>query len=175
MSISTYLKKMVSSFNDSRTVRNIEHLVKEMIEKKTIKLWTLAKDRAEYERHHRLVDASLKSVVDEAVVRESLTQTALNSAGDDPCVVALHDPCDIRKPYSQEMENLGKVRALNGDIINGYCTFNTVICDGSGKKLRPMDITTYSNRDPHYVTQEELKHIDKVVLAAYRIDTKPAL
>ncbi len=162
MSISIYLKKMISSFNDSRTVRNIEHLVKEMIEKKTIKLWTLAKDRAEYERHHRLVDGSLKSVVDEAVVRESLTQTALNSVGDDTCVVTLHDPCDIRKPYSQEMENLGKVRALNGDIINGYCTFNTVICDESGKKLRPMDITTYSNRDPHYVTQEELKNIDKV-------------
>ena len=53
MSISIYLEKLVSSFNDSRTVRNIGQLMKEMIEKRTLKLWTLAKDRAEYERHHR--------------------------------------------------------------------------------------------------------------------------
>jgi hypothetical protein len=153
---------MVSFFKDSRTVANIDHLVKAMIEKRSLKLWTLATDKAEFERHHRLLDGSLKTVVDESVVRDCLTSTALDSVGDNGFVVALHDPCDIRKPYAKEMEHIGKVRALNGDIVNGYCTFDTVICDGDGKKLRPMDITTYSNGDPAYVTQEEIKNFDKV-------------
>ena len=41
-------------------------------------------------------------------------------------IILIHDPSDIRKPYSSEAEDIGKVRDLNGRIINGYSTHNVL-------------------------------------------------
>lgn len=131
-----------------------------MIAKRTSKLWTLACDKAEFKRHHRLLDGSLKSVVDESSVRDSLGSLVPPSLSDSSFAIALHDPCDIRKPYSSELEYLGQVRALDGTIVNGYSTFNTALCDGNGAELHPFDITVYSNGNPHFVTQKELSHLN---------------
>ncbi len=139
---------------------NLQALLSQMIEERTIKIWTLAGDKAEFKRHHRLLDGSLVSVVDEAVIRQSLSESVVSSLTDSSFAIALHDPCDIRKPYSQSMEYIGQVRSLDGSIINGYGTFDTALCNGVGGGLRPFDITVYSNGDPRYVTQEELSHRD---------------
>ena len=73
----------------------------------------------------------------------------------------LHDACDIRKEHSRKLEKLGKVRSLNGKIINGYSTFNTVSVDEKTKELRLVETTLYSNQDEYYVTKEEVKIDDK--------------
>ena len=39
------------------------------------------------------------------------------------------DHCDIRKPYSNKPENIGKVRDLNGNIINGFIALGSIILD----------------------------------------------
>ena len=39
------------------------------------------------------------------------------------------DHCDIRKPYLNKLENIGKVRDLNGNIINGFIALGSIILD----------------------------------------------
>ena len=96
---------------------------------------------------------------------EDTVATALRDIGshevtlsddDTGTVVLLHDPSDIRKPYSTKLECLGTVRALNGQLIPGYQTFNTVVLDEHGSTPQPMDVSVYSNGDPQYVTEKEL-------------------
>lgn len=72
-------------------------------------------------------------------------------------ITLIHDPCDIRKEYSKELENLGKVLDLDKNVVNGYYTFNTVAIDDDGKRLHLVDTKVYSNREPQFVSQEELK------------------
>ena len=133
----------------------------QMIRERTLKLWTLADDKAEFKRHHRLIEGSLKSGIDDQKVRQCLHEVVTPSLADTTFAIALHDPCDIRKPYSNELEYLGQVRSLDGSIVNGYNTFNTALCTGSGASVHPFDITVYSNGHPSFVTQKELSHLNQ--------------
>ena len=62
-------------------------------------------------------------------------------------IAIIDDPCDIRKPHSKKMENLGKVKSLDQKIINGYSTFNSIAV--SGNRLHLLECTPFSNRDDH--------------------------
>lgn len=56
-------------------------------------------------------------------------------------LVLLHDPCDIRKEYAEELEHLGTVRSLDGKLIPGYQTFNTVVITEKGTSPQPLETT----------------------------------
>ncbi len=104
-----------------------------------------------------LFNGELQSVLDDQKISEVLRDVSVAELSDEDVVVALHDPCDIRKAYSEKLENLGIVRDLKGNFINGFNTFNTVCVNGDGKRLHLSDITVYSNGDKaHYVKQAEL-------------------
>lgn len=104
-----------------------------------------------------LFNGELQSVLDDQKISEVLRDISVAELSDEDVVIALHDPCDIRKAYSEKLENLGIVRDLKGNFINGFNTFNTVCVNGDGKRLHLSDITVYSNGDKaHYVKQAEL-------------------
>lgn len=93
------------------------------------KVWTLSSDRNEYERFAYLLGKPDEGGLSIASFNELLQERAV-SAYDAPCSVTIvHDPCDIRKPYSQQMECLDTVRSLQGQTINGYQTFNSVVLE----------------------------------------------
>ncbi len=109
-----------------------------------------------------LFNGELQSVLDDQKISEVLRDMSVAELSDEDVVIALHDPCDIRKEYSEKLENLGIVRDLNGNFINGFNTFNTVCVNGDGKRLHLSDITVYSNGDKaHYVKQAELDALVK--------------
>ncbi len=109
-----------------------------------------------------LFNGELQSVLDDQKVSEVLRDISVGELSNEDVVIALHDPCDIRKEYSEKLENLGIVRDLNGNLVNGYSTFNTVCVNGDGKRLHLSDITVYSNGDKvHYVKQVELDALVK--------------
>ncbi|MBE7556911.1 MAG: hypothetical protein HS126_38225 [Anaerolineales bacterium] len=83
--------------------------------------------------------------------------------GDEARLIVLHDPCDIRKEHLGCWKSWAKSET-DGNLINGYSTFNSVAVDVTGKKLYPVDLTVYSNRDEHYVTVAELKALAKAKL-----------
>jgi hypothetical protein len=159
--LSNYLSGVLSKFKDRRIAGNVTELVQNIIEHKTIKLWTISEDKAEYERSKRLLDGSLKSVLDEEKTSAAIREHSVGALGEEGRLIVLHDPCDIRKEHAEKMEKIGTVRDLDGEPINGYCTFNTVGVDVKGKSLYPVDITVYSNGDEHYVTVAELEQYKK--------------
>lgn len=121
----------------------------------TTRLWTLSSDHREYARYKSLLDGSLKSVLDAPKISNVLIGHGLTAFGAAERLILLHDPCDIRKPYSTKLEHLGDVRSLDGKLISGYSTFNTVALDEAANRLRLLDISVFSNGDPSYVTQKE--------------------
>jgi hypothetical protein len=161
MKLSDYLNGVLANFKDSRVVENITDLVQNIIEHKSIRLWSISDDKAEFERSKRLLDGSLKSVLDEPKISAALREQSVAALGAEARLIMLHDPCDIRKEHAEALEKLGQVRDLTGKLVNGYSTFNTVTVDETGQKLYPVDITVYSNGDEHYVTVEELKALVK--------------
>lgn len=164
MTLVEYMNFLLLNFNDKRIIRNIEQVIKKIVENRSIRIWSNAEDKAEFDRHKSLLDGSLKSVLDDEKISEALRKNGAQALQGGERLVLLHDPCDIRKEYSWGLENLGKVRSLDNKIINGYCTFNTVAIDENSKKLQLLDLAVYSNGDPHYVTKEELEQFEKGVL-----------
>ena len=152
----------MAKFNDKRVVEKTTRVVSQIVCQQTTRLWTLAKDKREFERMKTLFNGELESVLDDRKISETLRRMSIGELSDEDIVIALHDPCDIRKAYSEKLENLGVVRDLNGNLVNGYSTFNTVCVNGDGKRLQLSDITVYSNGDKaHYVKQAELDELVK--------------
>ncbi len=139
----------------------MELLFSKIIEAKSIRLWTGASNRAEYERLRRVIGKDVKNVLDDEKISEALLANSIKSLAGKGDLILLHDPSDIRKMYSKKLEDLGKVRTLKSDIINGYSSFNTVAVDVSEKKLTLLATEIYSNRSAEHVSQEELKRQEK--------------
>ncbi len=161
MELLNYLSGVLSNFKDKRIVENVTDLVRNIIEHKTIKLWTISEDKAEYERSKRLLDGSLRSVLNEEKTSGAIREHSVEALGEEDRLIMLHDPCDIRKEHAEKMEKIGTVRDLDGNLISGYCTFNTVGVDVKGKNLYPVDISVYSNGDEHYVRVKEMERYEK--------------
>lgn len=157
MKLTNYLNELVAHFNDSRPVGNTKTLTQKIIEKKTTRLWTLADDKAEYEKMHNLLSGKLKSVLNDEKISQALRRRSTAALGDRERLLLLHDPSDLRKPHADKMANLGTVRGLDGQLVSGYSTFNTVAVTPTGTDLRLVDTSVYSNGDPHFVSQAELE------------------
>ena len=85
-----------------------------MISSQTTQLWTLAEDANEYERMHNLFSGKLKSVLNDEKISSALREKTATSLGGEELVFALHDPCDIRKPYAKKLDNIGGVAKFMG-------------------------------------------------------------
>jgi hypothetical protein len=104
-----------------------------------------------------MLDNSLKSVLDEKKISEALRENSAQKLGDKKRLYAIGDHCDIRKGHSRKLENIGKVRDLNGNLTNGYTTLGTVIVDENRKNITLADITVFSNKEERFISQKEIK------------------
>jgi hypothetical protein len=53
MKLTEYLSGVLSNFKDSRVIENVTVLVQNIIEHKSIRLWSISEDKAEFERSKR--------------------------------------------------------------------------------------------------------------------------
>ena len=88
-----------------------------------------------------MFNGKLKSVLDDEKISVALREEMAIELGSSEVVYALHDPCDLRKRYSEKLENLGIVRDLEGKLIHGYSTFSTVCVSSDGEKTQLSDIS----------------------------------
>ena len=95
----------------------------------------------------------VKNVIDNQQISEALIAYGTMKLADKDELLVLHDGSDIRKPYASGLESLGKVRALNGDVINGYHSFNSVAVDLHGKSVVPIATEIYSNREENFIIE----------------------
>ena len=120
MTLTDYNSKVANNFKDKRVINKTHQLLKKIVEHKTIRLWTLSDDKKEFDRNKRLIDNSLQSVLDEKKISEALIKHSVAKLQGNKRLYIFSDHSDSRKPYSKELENLGKVRDLNGNIkFNG--------------------------------------------------------
>ncbi len=99
------------------------------------------------------------SDIEPSLINDSLIGEALNQLSGEDEVYLIHDPSDIRKPHSEKTNNLGKVRDLNGKIINGFSTYNTVAITPKNKTVRLISHESYSNKDDNFLKTETIKAI----------------
>ena len=114
-----------------------------MIENKTTRIWSCSNDKNEFDRSKRLIDGSLKTVLDEKKISKVLIENSVEKLNGNKRLYIFSDHCDSRKPYSKKLENIGKVRDLNGNIINGFTTLGSVILDENHKNLTLSNISVY--------------------------------
>ena len=104
-----------------------------------------------------MIDNSLKSVLDDKKISEALIKNSVEKLNGNKRLYIFSDHSDSRKPYSSKLENIGKVRTLDGRIINGYTTLGSVILDENKKELTLSNITVFSNKQDDFLTKKELK------------------
>ena len=91
-----------------------------MLEHGSCKLYAVSIDRNEYKKIYRTLSGNNKmSILDDELINDTLMAEAIQSLSSEANLYLIHDPSDIRKPYSTKAEKLGKVRDLKNNIING--------------------------------------------------------
>ena len=74
----------------------------------------------------------------------------------------LHDPCDIRKEYSDKMEYLGEVRDLsNTRNISGYKSLNSVVVIPKQKEVNLLFHEVYSTGSANYLSKSSADKLEK--------------
>lgn len=107
------------------------------------KIWTLASDKAQYEQFVTLLgNDKTRNMIDQEMFNELLRDDCIEKLKGELSATVIHDPCSIRKVYS---EKLDKVQDLDGNIVNGYRTFNSVLLHGS--KISLLGCRPYSQKE----------------------------
>lgn len=134
MDFSTYTSALLESLGDKRVRNTTKDLMDKIKSEGHLKIWTLSADSNEYERYERLLEASNKHHLSVSTLNECLLSQGKKGLQGSKSITLIHDPSEIRKSYSENMENLTKVMSLDQQIVNGYHSFNSVGI-GEDKKL----------------------------------------
>ena len=134
-----------------------------------LKIWTLSADSNEYERYERLLEASNKHHLSVSKLNACLRDQHLSSLGSSKSILLIHDSSDLRKRYSESMENLDKVRSLEKDMVNGFHSFNSIGI-GEDKKLRLLGSQPYGKEGEQSVkelSQAQIQTISEGIKSAH--------
>jgi hypothetical protein len=165
--LSEYIAPLLAQLGQKQVRENTENLSNKLIDNQTGQLWSLSDDKNEYNRNLRLLNGSLQTVVDVSKLNVSLLANSIDFLQNKVYIIILHDGSDIRKPWSKESENLDIVRDLQGKLIHGYPTFNSIAVDLKGKQLRLLQSTPYSTKEETYLSQTDINdyHANKLLKA----------
>ena len=98
--------------------------------------------------------------LDEELVNDALTAEAIQSLAQEANIYLIHDPSDIRKPYSTKAEKLGKVRDLKNNIINGYSSYNIIAITTNSKSVHLISHESYSTKDPKFLKADLVHKVE---------------
>ena len=125
------------------------------------RLFTLSKDRNEYKKMVRTLSGeNSKSNMSPDITNNALMDFAKEKLRSEEAVTLIHDPSDIRKPYSRDLEDIGYVRSLDNKIIHGYSTHNIIALPSKSKIVTLLSNKTYSNRAGNFLSQETLSKLE---------------
>lgn len=101
-----------------------------------------------------------KSNLNPEKINETLQDKGFKEILETGKVYLIHDPSDIRKPYSKAIENLGKVRDLKSNIINGYSSHNIIGVGRDGRNVKLLSHVSYSTKDEKFLKQEYIEKLE---------------
>ena len=76
-------------------------------------------------------------------------------------VTLIHDPSELRKKHSKELEHLGQVCDLDKQVIAGYNSFNTVATIDDDESVHLLHHELYSNKQPEFIKADTIKQLDR--------------
>ncbi len=122
------------------------------------KIWTLSEDKKEYDRYSYLLEKpDVKGISIEETNNILIEKGAVSFVGE-PYVVLLHDESNIRKEYSEKMEGIDQVKALDGSLVNGYRSLNSIAI--GEKKLHLLSCMPYSTKEEDYKNEASSNKFD---------------
>jgi hypothetical protein len=116
-----------------------------------------------------LLGGAASHTLDSKTMISCVQQQSLQALGDCGRVYVLHDPSDIRKPSSQDMEHLGKVMGLKKEVINGYKSVNCVAIDPDNQGVNLLFHELYSQEHPNYISQKALESPENLPVAKAKV------
>jgi len=119
-----------------------------MYQEQHCKIWTLSDGRNEYERYSYLLEKPDGEGLSAANLNEGLLSRAAPLLAARHSTVIVHDQSDIRKQYSGGMEGLDLVKSLDGGLVPGYRTFNSIAL--ADKDIHLLSCTPYSTQEEDY-------------------------
>lgn len=124
------------------------------------RLFTLSKDKNEYKKMVRTLSGeNSKSDMSPDITNNALMDFAKEKLESETSVTLIHDPSDIRKPHSTDLEDIGYVRSLDKKIIHGYSTHNIIALPSKSKIVTLLSNKTYSNRAANFLSQETISKL----------------
>ena len=117
--------------------------------------------RNDYESFKGLLSGKQVNTLDRTTLLHCVAEKTKLDLGSAQRVYLLHDPCDIRKPHSSDLEDLGRVLSLEKTVINGYSSFNSVAITPDNQEVHLLDSFVYSNAQQNYVSQSDVALIEK--------------
>lgn len=125
------------------------------------KLYSLCETKKEYQKIMRTISGSnKKSDITVEKVNASLLESCEKEIGSCKDLTLIHDPSDIRKPYSKSLENIGKIKDLKSNIINGYSTHNIVGVIDVDKSAHLLSHRSYSNKDTKFLNRKDIRKLE---------------
>lgn len=161
MSLPTYLSDLLSRYIDKRVKKKIVSLCEKIVFCGHLKLYKMSSDRNEYESFKGLLSGNQVNTLDREILLSCVAEKSISDLGASNRVYLLHDPCDIRKPYASDLEDLGKVQSLQKTVVNGYSSFNSVAVCPDNQSVHLLDSVVYSNAQSNYVAQSLVDEIVK--------------
>ncbi len=161
ISIADFIFNLKNSLKDKRTKQNAETLITRIFSEKSNQLWSLAANTKEYERFHNLINGEMVNTLDVNLLNKCLLVNSVSCLSGQLRVVVIHDGSEIRKPESEQMQYLGWVQGLDGKWIRGYKTFASILIDNQTGCIKLLSCVPYSNADPNFVNQKEMKAYEK--------------
>lgn len=122
------------------------------------KIWTLSEDKKEYDRYSYLLGKADVKGISIAETNNILIEKGAASFVGEPYVVLLHDESNIRKEYSEKMECIGQVKALDGSLVNGYHSLNSVAV--GEKSIHLLSCMPYSTEEEDYKNEASENRFD---------------
>lgn len=122
------------------------------------KIWTLSEDKTEYDRYGYLLGKPDAKGISVEETNNILIKKGASSFVGEPYVVLLHDESNIRKEHSEKMECIDQVKALDGSIVNGYHSMNSVALGEDCLHL--LSCTPYSTKEENYKNEDSEDSFD---------------
>lgn len=120
------------------------------MEGKGTQLWTLSGDAQTYERNKNLLTGRLANRFSPDQINGHTLERGLENLVVKSSLDIIDDGCDLRKPYSKSLPHLTSVKALDGDWVNGYNSFNSVAISDVNQEIHLLRCTPYCYADPHF-------------------------
>ena len=114
-------------------------------------IYSMGKTEGQYKGQRRLLSS-------EAIeVNEFTSQRGTKNLEGHKVVFVPVDGTEIRKKYSKKLENLMRVRDLDGQLINGYRTINSIGVTEDGKRVFLLETKPFSSNEQGFRSENVYK------------------